>query len=182
MGIGASARRAADAEAELAAVKAEHGANSLEYAAALNNVAENERQSGDSGSLDQAEGHFLEALTILKKLVKEGEPHKTIAVVSHNLATTLRANEKPDEALRMFKATLEIDQKLAARSREPGDHADVARDLNNVATVLYNIDHANQAAILYGQQAIEIATRILGANDPVTLQYRENWETGGIDV
>lgn len=182
MGIGASARRAADAEAELAAVKAEHGANSLEYAAALNNVAENERQSGDSGSLDQAEGHFVEALTILKKLVKEGEPHKTIAVVSHNLATTYRLNEKPSEALKMFKETLAIDRKLAEQSREPEDHQDVARDLNNVATVLWNIDHDNQAAVMYGKEAIAIASQILGQNDPLTLQYRENWEKGGIDI
>ena len=82
---------------------------------------------------------------------------------------------------RTYKSTLAINQQLAEGSRNPEDHADVARDLNNVATVLWSIDNHNQAAVWYGKQAIEIAEQTFGHDDPITLQYRENWE-GGIKL
>ena len=76
-----------------------------------------------------------------------------------------------------YDEVLPVMQEVVADARRlHGDaHPATATALNNLATLLWNQDCASEEARTHGAEALAIATRALGPDDPTTKRYAEAW-------
>lgn len=98
VGEGGSTRRVELVGRTLATIEAECGRESLEYAAALNELGACYRATGD---YDQAEASFHEAVEVLERVEGPKSPEYAMAVMNH--AGALRMTGKLAESLTLFE-------------------------------------------------------------------------------
>ena len=133
-----------------------------DYAADLNNIG---LAHYHLGHLEEARKAWEETLAIKVKI--HGEDHPGLLVTQENLAALQVQAGALDEALAGFRRALAIRRQLGA------EHAETARTLNNIGTVLRKMgDHA--AAIQSYEEALQLAGRALPPNHPQLAAYLRN--------
>ena len=80
-----------------------------------------------------------------------------------------------------YDEVLPVMQEVVADARRlHGDaHPATATALNNLATLLWNQDPESEEARKHGREALAIATKALGADDPITKKYAAEWGKEG---
>ena len=103
VGEGSAARKAERMADALATIEAEHGRESLEYAAALNELGSCCRAAGD---YEQAAARFQEAVEVLERVEGPKSPEYAMAVMNH--AGALRVTGRLAESLALFRRAEEL--------------------------------------------------------------------------
>ncbi len=145
---------------EAAGIRTEHmGAESLEYALSLASL----------GRLRYQQGRFPEARRLLAdcyRLHKACAPdvHTDVAAAANDLAAAERACGDRARALELHREALRL------RREGSADPVLVAESLNNLA----NSEPESAVRRSHLMEALEIRARILGEDDPLTIQARVN--------
>ena len=120
------------------------------------------------GLLDQAIGHFQQALTELEDL-DDSDPD--ILSVLHDLGRAYHRKGESERALEIFERCLD-----GYRGSVGSEHTGTATILNAMGQVLYAMGDYQGALDRY-HQALEIRQRVLGARHPQTITSRFNCGT-----
>ncbi|HLG14769.1 MAG TPA: serine/threonine-protein kinase [Blastocatellia bacterium] len=131
------------------------GAEHVEVARSLNNLAEVLRRKGDH---ETAESLYREALAMQRKLL--GPEHADVAESLDNLAILLDTRGDYKAAEQLFREALEMRRKLLGR-----EHAEVCETLNNLGELLRKKGDYEAAEPLF-RDAIAIQRKQLGSEDP----------------
>jgi CHAT domain-containing protein/Tfp pilus assembly protein PilF len=131
--------------------KARFGANHINYAVALNNLA---NVNAQLGKYADAEGLLLRSLAIAEKTL--GASHPAVGQTLHNLGNVYQEQGKYADAERLYLRARAIREKALGR-----DHPDVAQTLNGLANVYEDEGKYAEAEALH-QRALTIRERALG--------------------
>lgn len=143
------------ARKELESIESTKGSDSLETAAALNNLA---MQYLSLGKYPEAELLFKKALAIRESRL--GKDHPDVATSLNNLAMLYTDTGDYAKAEPLYKRALDI-----RRAKLDKDHPDLAASLNNLATLDYSLGNYEEASQLL-KEAISIWEKTLGPQDP----------------
>ena len=133
------------------------GAQSVEIAAAYNNLAELNRAQG---RYPEAESLYLQAIEISEKVLPP--EHPTLATQYNNLAALYDSQGRYAEAEPLYLKALAINKKVL-----PSDHPTLATQYNNLALLYDSQGRYTEAESLYLQAiAIEIDKKALPSEHP----------------
>ena len=172
---------ALDAQRRSVAIKETvHGADHPHVAQALMILG---RIAKELGHLEDARAHLQRALDI--RTAAFSADHAKAAAARRALGEVMFAlhARREGDADAVLNASLYYDEVLPLLQRVVEDerrlhgdaHRATALALHNVATLLWNQDCASEEARTHGAEALAIATRALGPDDPTTKRYAEAW-------
>jgi len=142
----------------------EFGRESLEYALSLQSEGRLHFARGEPGPAAELMARALEL-----HRTRSHETHTDVATVANDLAACLRGLGRLDEAFALHREALEL-------RRRDGPSLAVAESLNNIAGIYMDRGELPLAA-QHLEEAYAIRRRILGEDDPLTLQSMSNLAT-----
>ncbi len=141
-----------------------YGPTHADVAQGLNNLAQVHWGTADYA---EAERLFTEALEMRRQLF--GERHREVANSQRDLANILVSQDRYAEAEAPLLAAIDIQREVLQEEHQE----ELAISLNSMGNLMMHLQRFDEAEPLY-EEALEIHTRVLGADHPFTVTDLHN--------